>query len=84
MMMNYDCGNDDDDDDDLNDHFTNNLYNAFSKGEFFLRYNNLQFDDSNEGNDRSTRIASCALFLIVSSDALLHCIDVYISLCSLK
>lgn len=33
-------------------------------GEFFIRYNNLQFDDSDPGNDRSTRIASATLFCL--------------------
>ena len=32
-------------------------------GEFFLRYQNLKNDDSNEGNDSLTRIISCPLFL---------------------
>lgn len=31
-------------------------------GEFFIRYDNLEFDDSNPGDDRRTRIASAALF----------------------
>jgi hypothetical protein len=31
-------------------------------GEFFIRYNNLQFDDADPGNDRNTRIASATLF----------------------
>jgi hypothetical protein len=32
-------------------------------GEFFIRYDNLQFDDANPGNDRNTRIASATLFV---------------------
>ena len=32
-------------------------------GEFFLRYQNLRFDDGDEGNDSATRIAACVLFL---------------------
>jgi hypothetical protein len=31
-------------------------------GEFFLRYDNLTYDDANEGNDTSTRIASAICF----------------------
>lgn len=31
-------------------------------GEFFIRYDNLQYDDTDSGNDRSTRIASATLF----------------------
>lgn len=33
-------------------------------GEFFVRYDNLQYDDSNEGDDYSTRVASAALFCL--------------------
>lgn len=35
---------------------------VWMSGEFFLRYRNLQVDDSNEGNDSGTRIASLGLF----------------------
>ena len=31
-------------------------------GEFFIRYDNMQFDDTDPGNDRDTRIASATLF----------------------
>lgn len=31
-------------------------------GEFFLRYDNLAYDDMDEGNDSDTRLASAALF----------------------
>lgn len=31
-------------------------------GEFFLRYDNLQLDDLNEGNDRNTRIVATTFF----------------------
>jgi hypothetical protein len=33
-------------------------------GEFFLRYDNLTYDDENEGNDSSTRIVSAILFTL--------------------
>jgi hypothetical protein len=33
-------------------------------GEFFLRYNNLEYDDQTQGNDYDTRIASATLFLL--------------------
>lgn len=36
---------------------------VWMNGEFFLRYQNMKNDDSNEGNDTVTRIISCPLFL---------------------
>eukprot|EP01036_Dinobryon_divergens_P023008 gene23008-31318_t len=36
---------------------------VWMNGEFFLRYQNMKNDDSNEGNDSVTRIISCPLFL---------------------
>lgn len=33
-------------------------------GEFFIRYDNLQYDDATAGNDRNTRIASATLFAL--------------------
>lgn len=33
-------------------------------GEFFLRYDNLTYDDEDEGNDSDTRIASAVLFIL--------------------
>lgn len=33
-------------------------------GEFFIRYDNLQYDDGTAGNDRNTRIASATLFAL--------------------
>lgn len=35
---------------------------VWMSGEFFIRFHNMEFDDSNEGNDRDTRIISTILF----------------------
>ena len=35
---------------------------VWMSGEFFIRYQNLELDDSDEGNDGATRVASAVLF----------------------
>jgi hypothetical protein len=37
---------------------------VWMSGEFFLRYDNLEYDDQTQGNDYNTRVASATLFLL--------------------
>lgn len=49
---------------------------AWMAGEYFIRYQNLEYDDLTEGNDTETRITSCILFLI--GIAIQVCISLYL------